>query len=522
MHHLNPTAAHMSAPVSARRKSLSIQLAEEAKTIPNDGYQGILPCQEAEGGLYPNVDLSIWLRSCIKECETPVSGRVRGQIPLWLAGSFLQNGPGKFYFGSQVAQHLFDGSALVQKYYIDRGQVSYSCKFLRTNHFKKNLAAQNIVTNEFATNGTNNVVDKTFKSRFSFIFDLTTMMSDNTFISVYPLGEDYYCFYESPFITKVDPETLDTQRTINLNERLGVLSNGSHPHYDDYGNMISIGMKVGFRGPEYIITKIPVEDLEKNPTLSVEKQQQQQQYLSYKEQVATKFDKASILAKVNSRWAMDPGYMHSFGLTDNYYILIEQPLTVNVPSLVSGTIQRKPMIESMRWHDDHSTIFHVINKITGDKTKITYKAKGFFFLHVINAYEDEGHIVIDICCYARPDMLYCMYLDSLKTAQSDPKFAELFRGRPERFVLPLNVSSKDKGDRNLVSLPYTNAQAFLSKKNTVRVQSAKICDVGCETPTIYYEKYNGKKYRYFYAITSDVDDPVSAGKIYKVDTKTGK
>ena len=118
------------------------------------------------------------------------------------------------------------------------------------------------MTNEFATNGTNNVVDKTFKSRFSFIFDLTEMMSDNTFISVYPLGEDYYCYYESPFITKLDPETLDTQRTINLNERLGVLSNGSHPHYDAHGNMISIGMKVGMRGPEYIITKIPVEQLE--------------------------------------------------------------------------------------------------------------------------------------------------------------------------------------------------------------------------------------------------------------------
>lgn len=29
-------------------------------------------------------------------------------------------------------------------------------------------------------------------------------------------------------------------------------------------------------------------------------------------------------------------------------------------------------------------------------------------------------------------------------------------------------------------------------------------------------RYNGKKYRYFYAITADVDDPVSAGKVYKV------
>ena len=60
------------------------------------------------------------------------------------------------------------------------------------------------------------------------------------------------------------------------------------------------------------------------------------------------------------------------------------------------------------------------------------------------------------------------------------------------------------------------------RSHVVRLAPEQLCDVGCETPTIYYEKYNGKKYRFFYAITSDVDDPVSAGRIYKVDTKTKK
>ena len=226
---------------------------------------------------------------------------------------------------------MFDGSALIQKYFIDQGSVSYTCRFLRTNHFKKNLEAKNIVTNEFATAGSNNVVNKTFKSRFSFLFDLTEMMSDNTFISVYPLGEDYYCFYESPFITKVDPETLDTQKIINLNDKLGVLTNGSHPHYDDHGNMISIGMKLGMKGPEYIVSKVPVAD-KKTIQSSFDKSS-----IGYDSPAAmTKFDSGSILCKVPSRWAMDPGYMHSFGMTDNYFILIEQPLTINVPGLVSG------------------------------------------------------------------------------------------------------------------------------------------------------------------------------------------
>ena len=32
-----------------------------------------------------------------------------------------------------------------------------------------------------------------------------------------------------------------------------------------------------------------------------------------------------------------------------------------------------------------------------------------------------------------------------------------------------------------------------------------LCQLGCETPRINYEVYNGHPYRYFYAISSDVD-----------------
>ena len=46
------------------------------------------------------------------------------------------NGPGKFYYGADVFQHLFDGSALIQKYAIAKdGQVYYQCKFLRSKSF---------------------------------------------------------------------------------------------------------------------------------------------------------------------------------------------------------------------------------------------------------------------------------------------------------------------------------------------------------------------------------------------------
>ena len=75
---------------------------------------------------------------------------------------------------------------------------------------------------------------------------------------------------------------------------------------------------------------------------------------------------------------------------------------------------------------------------------------------------------------------------------------------------------------NMVHLPYTQAKAHVDKKGHVRLSPQKLCSVGCETPTINYNRYTGKKYRYFYGITSDVDDVLSAGQVYKVDTWTGE
>lgn len=64
----------------------------------------------------------------------------------------------------------------------------------------------------------------------------------------------------------------------------------------------------------------------------------------------------------------------------------------------------------------------------------------------------------------------------------------MFRSRPLRFVLPLNSNSSINCD----------------KSNYHYVYPEILCNLGCETPRINDSKI-GKKYRYFYAIASDVD-----------------
>jgi retinoid isomerohydrolase len=50
-----------------------------------------------------------------------------------LQGSFLRLGPGKFDIGDFVMNHWFDGYAVIYKFDIHKGKVSFSFTGLSTN-----------------------------------------------------------------------------------------------------------------------------------------------------------------------------------------------------------------------------------------------------------------------------------------------------------------------------------------------------------------------------------------------------
>jgi len=80
------------------------------------------------------------------------------------------------------------------------------------------------------------------------------------------------------------------------------------------------------------------------------------------------------------------------------------------------------------------------------------------------------------------------YAQLTQNAQTDVTYAHKFRGRPKRFTLDL----KKDDDSDL-------------DEESDKIMAETIVDIGCETPRINYEQHNGRPYRYFYAISSDVD-----------------
>ncbi|XP_008559794.1 carotenoid isomerooxygenase [Microplitis demolitor] len=490
-----------------------------------------------EVNYYPNCDTSIWMRSCEKEVIEPINGKTYGVVPKWLKGTLLRNGPGNLKVGDYSFDHLFDSSALLHRFHISDGKVTYQRRFIQTDVYKKNHQAKRIVLTEFGTRAVPDPCQSIFH-RVSAIFNPADNASDNTMISVYPFDDEFYTFTEFPVVHKIDPVTLETKDKVNLSKYVGIVNHTSHPHVVKDGTVFNVGLSVGPTGPAYSVIKFPIK--RKNDK--------------------SMFEEAEIVASVPTRWRMNPSYMHTFGITDNYYIIIEQPLAISFTTMFKCHLMNEPLCTCLKWHDNENTLIHIISRKDG-KLKRTFTAEKFFFFHTINQFEtlDNDYIVLDLCCYKDAKMLDCMYIDVIKNMHKNPNYAELFRGRPLRFVLPIsqqsdshltpddnlikintvhqsinqqfidlnnndnNINNKNNDNNNnsqdTKDILNRKSSAHLMPNGNIYVKPELLCDLGCETPRFNYDRCLGKEYRYFYAISSDVDLD-NPGTIIKVDTAT--
>lgn len=276
------------------------------------------------------------------------------------------------------------------------------------------------------------------------------------------------------------------------------------------------------------------------------------------------FENASIVAEIPARWKFNPSYMHTFSITENYFIIIEQPLSISLLEAVKAKYLKREQASVFKWFQQECTLFHVICRKSGEQ-KYTFKAAAFFYLHTINAYETKDHIIVDICCYRDPSVLDCMYIEAMKNMQSIKNYSKMFRSRPLRFVLPTKFAKIEQKQQtvrsnslwnnlktfacpsvginkeeflkkhqntgniidswkfepkfwqdyerqysieNLVEIPRSEARAYLMDDSNIFCVPERLCNMGCETPRLNQKQSMGIKYRFFYAISSDVDADV--------------
>lgn len=368
---------------------------------------------------------------------------VKGKIPDWLQGTLIRNGPGTFSVAEEHYRHWFDGLAMLHKFTIANGQVLYSNKYLDTHSYREAQNEGKIVYSEFATDPSRTIFEKV-----KYVFK--PKITDSAKVNVAKIGQNFMALAETPIQVLFNPKTLETVGHFSYEDRLVGQMTTVHPQFEVQQNL-TYNLVTHFDSISH--------------------------YHFYELKNGKHAKKVAVIP------VSKPAYMHSFGMTKNYFILTEFPLIVNPIALL---LWLKPYIENYHWRPGRGTRITLIDRQTG-KIKKRFLTDPFFAFHHINAFETEQELIFDIAAYHDSSILQAYYLDRLKEENNKIPFGNL-----RRYFVPF-------------------------KGGKVRYET--LSDVCMELPNFDIGRYNTSgEYRFIYA--SSINPKIPSGfynQIVKVD-----
>lgn len=371
----------------------------------------------------------------------------RGVIPDWLHGSLIRNGPAQFAINAQAMQHWFDGYAMLHRFHFADQKITYTNRFIQSEAYTRAQHHHCICLPEFATQPQVNIFQKVLNV-------LNAPTTDNTNVNVTMIAGDLVAMTETTRAIVLDAETLSTQGPFKFDDELPGVITTAHPQYDFKRNELynfttSLGAKC-----YYHIYRIA----------QASKQRQ-------------------LIASVP---VTAPAYMHSFAMTDDYFILIEPPLRLKLWPLLLAS---KPYIEAFVWQPQQGTVFTVIDKSTG-AVLLRVTTEAFFAFHQLNAYQQGNEIVLDLAAFDDNTIVSELYLTHLAQLQQP-----LSQALPTRYHINL--------------LHKTISKQVLS-------------DCYIELPRIHYQAHHMRSYQFVYGISKNADSVDFLNQIIKLDVVSGR
>jgi carotenoid cleavage dioxygenase-like enzyme len=177
--------------------------------------------------------------------------------------------------------------------------------------------------------------------------------------------------------------------------------------------------------------------------------------------------------------------MHSFGMSERYVVLAENPLLVNPMSM---PLSKKAFIDNYHWQPERGTRFIVIDRHTGELQGI-HEAEAFFCFHHVNAFERDGELVVDLCSHDDPSAIELLEVEKLREGAALPS-TEL-----RRYRIRLDGSGVTREDL--------------------------APGVSPELPRINYRRNNMRDYRFMYAAANGAGSDW-LDELVKVDVTTGE
>ncbi|XP_078469839.1 beta,beta-carotene 15,15'-dioxygenase-like [Lampetra planeri] len=435
-----------------------------------------------------------------QECPDAVELSVQGSVPGWLRGCLIRNGPGRHCVGPSCYQHWFDGLALLRKFRFCDGRVWFSSRYLQSDTYKKNVAANRIVVPEFGTRVELDPSLGLLEKSMTYLRNIMPDNTDNCLINVVRYGQDVYACTETTIMRRLDPDTLDTLDKVDMAKFLTATMMSAHPHYEADGSIVNICTAIADKGKtKYCLFTVP-------PTLPGD-------------EPCAGLRGARHVLSVPSRQRLSPSYVHSFGLSARRAVLLETPHVMDVTRILSAYVRGACMASCLSFQPDGKTYIHVLDRSGSDRGAQApqYYAGPMVVYHHANAYEDdEGqHLVVDVMAYST-DQLYSAFFFRGPNAVVGNTGGPPISCRGLRYVLPLGPRQGAELGSNLVTMSGTTAQALLQKKGKIECIPEELfpdIDLPCINP-----RYRGKKYRYLFAI--QFDGAITSKRMVKLDLET--
>jgi len=348
----------------------------------------------------------------IQQEQEQIELKLTGKIPKWVSGSFYRNGPGLLKCSTQTYNHWFDGLAMVHKFDIADGKVSYQSKYLESNVRDSILESGSITFPEFATDPCSSIFKKL----------LSSFKHTNPKVSLQECDNQLLALGETRVQLEIDKNTLATLGIHDYSDTpLAPAVTTAHPHVVDnhlYNLVVSMGPLNFYKIVRYNIGTKKTETLCKIP-----------------------------ISK--------PAYIHSIGMSDNYFIIAHYPYNSNTIDFV---LKNKPFIENFKWIKNKQVTFFIVSR---KSNKVVHKVKTdpFFAFHFINAYEEDDSLIFDMVTYPDSGIIDSFYLEKLSDMNERLQESNLHRFK---YNLRSNALQRSQVTAHSLELP-TMDNRFLQK-----------------------------------------------------------
>jgi len=368
---------------------------------------------------------------------------VEGEIPEWLSGVLLRNGPGLFSADGDRVTHWFDGLAMLRRYAFADGELSYSNRFLRTNAYED--ATNGDLTGQFATD------ERGWRKLVSWLRSLgPPEVTDNANVHVARFDGEYVALTETPKRVAFDPETLETRGEFSFADDIAEHVAAAHlvddPHRDEW-----VGFSTRFgRTPRYQVYRVKPDSRSRDLVASVET------------------DTAA--------------YVHDCSVTRDHVVLVETPLVVSLWRALSPFSEG--FLDALDWRPDRGVRVLVVDRDTGRLVADPTLPAAFAFHHG-NAYDDGDDLVLDLVEFPDADIVNAMRLDELDGSG----FPDVPDGRPVRYRVDTAENTAERTQLHPVGMemprvPRTvvgRRHRYLYAQGTDRDGANGLVKLDCET-----------------------------------------